>query len=88
MVFKSRESADAVMTKRPHQIDHSDVVVHRSVPNQGSLRNNYENTNLIASLASGASLNESQMRNYFAPYGAIRSMKSKDDKAWLIQFNE
>ena len=76
------------MAGRPHRIDHTDVVVHRSVPNQGSLRNNYENTNLIASTALGAVLNESQMRNYFAPYGHIHRMDQQDNSSWLIQFDE
>ncbi|CAF4929790.1 unnamed protein product, partial [Rotaria sp. Silwood1] len=70
VMFRSEESVNAVMSQRYHQIDGKEVFIHRSVPNQGALKDNKAIQYLIVSSSNSQSLVESDINNHFSQYDA------------------
>ncbi|CAF0765289.1 unnamed protein product [Adineta steineri] len=87
VVFFTKESVDAVMEKRVHRIDGKEVFIHRSVPSQTSGKDSLGIQQLIVSSLNNQSLVESELKQYFAPYGTIDEMKM-DGKKWIITFDD
>ncbi|CAF5027689.1 unnamed protein product, partial [Rotaria sp. Silwood1] len=89
VMFHSKESVDAVMSQRYHQIDGKEVFIHRSVPNQGPLKDNIEIQRLIVSSPNNQSLVESDIHSYFSQYGKISDIThtKNGDNTWVIHFD-
>ena len=86
VIFFNEESVNAVMSQRSHTIDGKEVLIHRSVPNQGPLKENKTNQDLLVSSSSSRSLVESDIDKYFSQYGIINRIKSEDN-TWVIHFD-
>ena len=78
------------MSKRPLRIDGEEVIIHRSVPDQGPLKQNYINQNLIVSSAAHQPLTSADIRNHFVEYGHILDIDTVTDdaSAWVVHFDE
>lgn len=88
VTFVDKASVDAVMKQRNHRIDGKEVFIHRSVPNQGSLKNSYGIQQLIVSIPSDRSLPEKLISQHFEAYGKIVQIDCRDDeKEWKIDFD-
>ncbi len=89
VTFQNEESVDAVMSQRLHRIDGKEVFIHRSVPTERSLKDNYGIQQLIVSGVNNKSLIESNIRSYFLPYGEICNISkmNNDDNIWIIDFD-
>ncbi|CAF1511934.1 unnamed protein product, partial [Rotaria sp. Silwood1] len=89
VMFHSKESVDAVMSQRYHQIDGKEVFIHRSVPNQGPLKDNIEIQRLIVSSPNNQPLVESDIHSYFSQYGKISDIShiKNGDNTWVIHFD-
>jgi hypothetical protein len=75
------------MSQRPHNIDGQDVRIHRSVPNQGPLKDNYENQNLVVSGLSTDPQVISDIRSHFSSYGHLRDIYNINND-WVVCFDE
>jgi hypothetical protein len=89
VMFQNEESVDAVMSQRLHRIDGKEVFIHRSVPTERSLEDNYGIQQLIVSGLKNQSLLESDIKSYFSPYGKICNISKmrNDDNIWIIDFD-
>ncbi|CAF4214561.1 unnamed protein product [Rotaria sp. Silwood2] len=89
VMFQSEESVNDVMLRRYHQIDGKEVFIHRSVPNQGSLKDNKAIQQLIVSSPKNQSLVESDINSYFSKYGKICNIShmKNEDNTWVIRFD-
>ncbi|CAF1284838.1 unnamed protein product [Rotaria sordida] len=89
VMFHSQGSVNAVMSQRSHQIDGKEVFIHRSVPNQGSLKDNKAIQRLIVSSPTSQSLVESDINSYFSQYGKICNIShmNNEDNTWVIHFD-
>jgi hypothetical protein len=86
VTFFNEDSVNAVMSQRSHDIDGKEVFIHRSVPNQGPLKDNKANQYLLVSSSSSRSLVESDIDTYFSQYGIINHIKSEGN-TWVIHFD-
>ncbi|CAF3919413.1 unnamed protein product [Rotaria sp. Silwood1] len=84
VMFRSEESVNAVMSQRYHQIDGKEVFIHRSVPNQGALKDNKAIQYLIVSSSNSQSLVESDINNHFSQYDEQVSCLSLPAKKYRI----
>ncbi len=77
------------MSQRPHTIDGQFVELYRSVPDQGSLKENKGIKELIVSGFKVGSINKSDLERYFCGFGKINNidMKYMDDSC-CIEFEE
>ncbi|CAF4570820.1 unnamed protein product, partial [Rotaria sp. Silwood2] len=89
VMFHSEESVNDVMSRRYHEIDGKEVFIHRSVPNQGSLKDNQAIQQLIVSSQKNQSLVESDFNSYFSKYGKICNIShmKNEDNTWVIHFD-
>jgi len=89
IVFEREESVDAVMSQRNHRIDGKDVFIHRSVPTQRSVKDNYGIQQLIVACLNNQSLIESDIKSYFSRYGEIVNISNmkNDPNTWIIDFD-
>ena len=89
VIFSKRSSVDSLMSKRPHMIDGQKVSIHRSVPNQGPLKEKKDVTNLIVSGIENSSIGESDLKQYFSGYGVINRITIYyEENACCIEFDE
>jgi hypothetical protein len=89
VVFCNEESVDAVMSQRFHRINGKEVFIHRSVPMQRSVKDNYGIQQLIVSSLNNQSLVESDIKRYFSQYGEICNISNmnNDGITWAIDFD-
>jgi hypothetical protein len=85
ITFRHKDSVDAVMSQRFHQIDGKDVLIHRSIPTERSLNDNCRVRQLIVSGLE----NQSEIIKYFSSYGDICNISNmnNDDNVWVIDFD-
>ncbi len=89
VIFRKESSVDAVMSKRPHIIDGQCVELYRSVPDQGSLKENKGIKELIVSGFKTGLINKSDLEKYFCGFGKINNINMNyTDDSCCIEFNE
>jgi hypothetical protein len=77
------------MSQRPHTIDGQLVELYRSVPDQGSLKENKGIKELIVSGFKVGSINKSDLERYFCGFGKINNIDMKyTDESCCIEFEE
>jgi hypothetical protein len=89
VVFEREESVDAVMLQRLHRIDGKEVFIHRSVPTQRSVKDNYGIRQLIVSGLKKELLLKLDIESYFSRYGEICNISNmkNDGNTWIIDFD-
>jgi hypothetical protein len=87
VTFVSEETIDELMVRRPHTIDGRQVIIHRSVPNQGPLRNNFMIRNLIVAGMNKETLAQPDIERHFRRYGEIQDTRLMNNE-WIIYFDE
>ena len=87
VTFVSKETIDELMAQRPHVIDGRQVIIHRSVPNQGPLRDNLMVRNLIAAGVNMEPLAQPDVKRHFSLYGDIQDTRLINNE-WIIYFDE
>ena len=87
VTFMSEKTIDELMARRPHVIDGRQVIIHRSVPNQGPLRNNLMAQNLIVAGVNKEPLAQPDVERHFSRYGDVQQTRLINNE-WIIYFDE
>ena len=89
VIFRKESNVNALMSQRPHKIDEQFVELYRSVPDQGSLKENKGIKQLIVSGFRSGSLNKLDLEKYFCGFGKINNIDMKyTDDSCCIEFEE
>ena len=89
VIFRKESSVNAVMSKRPHIIDGQSIEMYRSVPDQGSLKDNKGIKELIVSNYKNGLINKTDLEKYFCGFGKINDINMKyTNDSCCIEFEE
>ncbi len=89
VLFRKESSVNTVMLKRPHIIDGQCVELYRSVPDQGSFKENKGIKELIVSGFKKELITKSDLENYFYGFGKINHINMNyNDVSCCIEFDE